>query len=355
MGSKWQTSPFLIKLRNWEFWPMNITYLPVVFYYFFLALKSRSFGFFAAVNPSIPYGGMRGEPKYDILKKLPQKYYPTTIFIPIGTSKNDVLQLVEKNKFNYPLIGKPDIGERGYCVKKINNEEQLIDYHTAMHELDYLIQPYIPFEEEYAILHYRYPNEEKGKIISVCKKGFLKVIGDGKKTVGELILDYPRAVLQYERLQKILGNKMKDIPNKNEIYPLGLIGNHSLGTEFINANHKIDEALTKVFDEIEQNLDGIYFARYDLRCKSMKEMKKGEYIYIVEINGTGAEAAHIYDTRMNFRDRYKAMFQLWTIMYKIAKINNRKGHKNMSLKDIINWQKTMNEHYPKIDRVKFNF
>ena len=355
MRFKLQTSPFWIKLSNWEFWPMSITYIPVIFYFILLAIKSRSFGFFAAVNPSIPYGGMRGEPKYDILKKLPKKYYPKTIFIPIGTPKNEVIHLIKKHLFNYPIIGKPDIGERCYCVKKINNEQQLIDYHTAMYELDYLIQAYIPFEEEYAILHYRFPNEEKGNIISVCKKGFLKVIGDGKKTVEELILDYPRAILQYERLQKILGNKMKKIPNKKEIYPLGLIGNHSLGTEFINANHEIDEALIEVFDEIEKDLEGVYFARYDLRCKSMEEMKKGEHIYIVEVNGTGAEPAHIYDTKMNFSARYKSLFQLWTVMYKIAKINNKKGHKNMSLKDIKNWQKMMNEHYPKIDRVKFNF
>ncbi|MGK0387343.1 MAG: hypothetical protein ACI94Y_000069 [Maribacter sp.] len=355
MRFKLKKSLFWIKLCNWEFWPMNITYIPVMFYYLFLAIKSRSFGFFAAVNPSIPYGGMRGEPKYNILKKLPHKYYPTTIFIPIGTSKNDVIHLIKKNNFNYPIIGKPDIGERGYCVKKINSEQQLIDYHAAMYELDYLLQPYIPFEEEYAILHYRFPNEEKGGIISVCKKGFLKVTGDGKKTVEDLILDYPRAVLQYKRLQKILGNKLKEIPHNNEIYPLGLIGNHSLGTEFINANHEIDEDLIAVFDEVEQSLEGVYLARYDLRCKSMEEMKKGEHIYIVEVNGVGAEAAHIYDTRMSFRDRYAAMFKVWTIMYKIAKINNNVGHKNMSLKDIKNWQKAMNEHYPKIDRVKFNF
>lgn len=334
---------------------MNITYIPVIFYYLFLSLKIRSLGFFAAVNPSIAYGGMRGEPKCKLLQRLPQAYYPKTIFIPRNHSKEELLQIIKNNNFSFPLIGKPDIGERGICVKKIDNENELIQYHTAMYELDYMIQSYIPFEEEYAILHYRFPNEKKGKIISVCKKGFLKVIGDGKQTVRELILDYPRAVLQLERLEKVLGNKMDYIPNSNETFPLGLIGNHSLGTEFMNHNHEIDEALTQVFDTIEQSLEGVYFARYDLRCKSMEEMKKGQHIYIVEINGTGSEAAHIYDTKMNLAGRYKAMFQLWTIMYKIAKINNKKGHKNMTIKDILAWQKSMKEYYPKTDKVTFNF
>lgn len=355
MKNWFKTSPFWIRLTNWEFWPMNITYIPVIVYYLFLSLKARSFGFFAAVNPSIENGGMRGEPKCKLLQKLPEKYYPKTVFIAKSTSQEELLDYIKKNEFSYPIIGKPDIGERGICVKKIDTEQELIQYHSAMHDLDYMIQAYIPFEDEYAILHYRLPNESNGKIISVCKKGFLKVIGDGKKSVMELILDYPRAVLQLERLTKILGEDLHFIPNEDEIFPLGHIGNHSLGTEFMNFNHEIDDDLVEVFDQIEQSLDGVFYARYDLRCKSMEEMKKGNHIYIVEINGTGSEAAHIYDTKMNFWNRYKSMFQLWSIMYKIARINKKNGHPFMSIKDIADWQKGMKEHYPKMDKVKFDF
>ncbi len=351
----WNKSPFWIKLTHWEYWPMNVTYIPVMFYYFFLALKSRSFGFFAAVNPGIEYGGMRGERKFRLLDKLPDRYLPKTIYIPIGTSKENMLEQFDANQLEFPVIGKPDIGERGYCVKKIDNIQQLHAYHEAMYELDYMLQSYIPYEEEYAILHYRMPHEKTGHIISVCKKGFLRVVGDGKKSVHELIMDYPRAILQLERLRIKLKDKMNFVPAIGEVFSLGLIGNHSLGTEFINHNHEIDDALHRVFDEIEQSLDGIYLARYDLRCKSMEDMKAGKEIFIVEINGTGAEAAHIYDTRMNFSGRYKAMLGLWRIMYRIAKINHKDGHDYMSIKDLRNWQKAMNQHYPKIDRVKFNF
>lgn len=348
-------SPFWIRLMHWEFWSMDITYLPVIGYFILLSIRMRSFGFWSAVNPAIQYAGMRGETKYDILSLLPQQYYPPTFFVPQGTSWAALLDLFQKSKMDFPLVGKPDIGERGMAVKKIKNIEQLSHYHKNMNHVDYMIQGYIPYDEEYAIFHYRYPNEEKGRLISVCKKSFLQVVGDGKKTIYDLIMEYPRAILQLERLEKKLGDNIYNIPAKNEIIRLGYIGNHSLGTEFLNHNHEIDEALTSVFDTIEQNLEGVYMARYDLRCKSMEDMKQGKEIYIVEINGVGAEAAHIYDQNMTLRERYQAMFEVWTIMFKIAKINKKRGHSYMSLKDIWAWRKMMKNYYPKLKGLDFGF
>ncbi len=335
---------------------MNINYIPVMFYFIYLSIKARSFGFFSAADPGIKYGGMRGEPKYDILKKLPQKYYPTTIFIPKKTSLQQIKKLIKESTITYPLIAKPDIGERGICVKKINNEQQLSSYHSVMNGVDFMVQQYIPFDEEYAILHYRYPNQEKGIISSICKKEFLKIIGDGTKTVEELILNNPRSVLQHKRLKNILATKeLQRVPKKNEVVPLENIGNHALGTEFQNYNHLINDKITAVFDDIEKNLDGIFIARYDLRCKSFEEMCEGKHIYIVEINGTGAEAAHIYDPNMTFFKRYKAMFGLWKNIYDIAKINHKNNVPYMSLKDIKAWQKEMKNYYPKIHNATFDF
>ena len=45
------------KLTNWEYWPSYMFYVPVVPYAIYLALKSRSFGFFSAVNPAIEGSG----------------------------------------------------------------------------------------------------------------------------------------------------------------------------------------------------------------------------------------------------------------------------------------------------------
>jgi len=45
--------PFFMRLFHWEFWPFNLVYFPVFFYYAFLAVKARSLFFFYAANPTI--------------------------------------------------------------------------------------------------------------------------------------------------------------------------------------------------------------------------------------------------------------------------------------------------------------
>jgi len=72
------------------------------------------------------------------------------------------------------------------------------------------------------------------------------------------------------------------------------IGNHCRGTTFLNANDIIDEKLTKVFDSISNRIPGFYFGRYDLRCSSIEDLKKGKNVRIIELNGAGSEPDNIY-------------------------------------------------------------
>jgi len=74
------------KIRNWEYWPSYMFYIPVVPYAFYLALKSRSFGFFSAVNPAIKGSGNGLESKYETVQLLPKKYKPTSIYIKIASN-----------------------------------------------------------------------------------------------------------------------------------------------------------------------------------------------------------------------------------------------------------------------------
>jgi len=90
------------------------------------------------------------------------------------------------------MIAKPDIGERGTAVEKINSEEELKSY-LEYHKNDLLIQEYINFEIELGIFYYRFPDQESGTISSVVRKDFLKVMGDGQSSLRDLMAKYPRA------------------------------------------------------------------------------------------------------------------------------------------------------------------
>ena len=104
-----------------------------------------------------------------------------------------------------------------------------------------MIQTIIPYENEFGIFYVRLPNEEKGRVTSVAIKGFLKVIGDGKSSIKQLMENDYRASLQIERLSKQID--LTIILEKDKIILLEPIGNHCRGTSFINGNHLINEKI----------------------------------------------------------------------------------------------------------------
>lgn len=119
---------WFIKLSNWEYWPFHIVYFPIYFYWVFLSIKARSFLFFSAANPAIESGGMLGESKDRILQQLPELYKPLSILI----GRNDVFATIlikmKNSDIHYPIIAKPDIGERGWKVQKITSDVELMAY-----------------------------------------------------------------------------------------------------------------------------------------------------------------------------------------------------------------------------------
>jgi hypothetical protein len=313
---------FYTKLTHWEYWPFELVYLPVVFYYFWLSLKAKSFFFFSASNPSIETGGMLGESKFSILKNIPEEVKAFTLFFRKDTAASKIIPAIQENDLSYPIIAKPDVGERGTMVEKINNEKELRLY-LQKNKTDFLIQEYVNFKVELGVFYYRFPDQTKGTVSSVVLKDFLKVTGDGKSTLGELIANYPRAGFQFERLNTRLN--YDSIPANEETILLEPIGNHCRGTTFLNANHIIDQKLIDIFDAISLQIPGFFFGRYDLRCKNIEDLKAGKNIKIVELNGAGAEPGHIYQPGYSIFKAWKELLFHWKILYQISVQNHEKG------------------------------
>lgn len=303
---------------------MEVVYAPVFLYYLWLSVRARSFFFFSAANPGIETGGMLGERKSPIIRDIPEGLKPLTVFISPSETMEQVLAKITDAGIGYPLIAKPDVGERGFLVEKITDEAHLRRY-VASNKVEMMVQEYIEFPVEVGVLYYRYPGEKKGRIYSVVLKEFLTVTGDGKRTVRQLMEASERAVLQLEKISQRLGSAMEYVPMDGEHMLLEPIGNHARGTKFLSGMHLIDEALTSVFDEITDHFTGYHFVRYDLRTTSMEDLRQGRNIRILEINGVGAEAAHVYDPAYSKRKAYRDFFHLWKVIYKIARTNHKAG------------------------------
>lgn len=328
-----KTPTFFYKFRRYEYWPWWLFYLPMLPYYIYLSIRTNSFTFPTAVNPGIYGGGFYGEKKTDILQHLPKSYLPTTIFIEKNTSFAKIAELIAENKLSFPIIAKPNVGERGTDVEKISTEKQLEDYAKRSKE-DFLIQEFITFSVELGVLYSRLPSQKKGVVSSVTLKEFLTVMGDGVSSIEQLILKNPRAVFQLPDLQKKFGSELHSILAKGEIKLLQPIGNHCLGTKFLNANHLINEHLNAVFDEISLPYIGFFYGRYDLKVASFEDLQKGKNIKIMELNGVSADPAHLYDPDYKLITAYKDLAWHWRRLADIYLENVKLGHLPMSTKEV---------------------
>ncbi len=312
---------------------MYIIYTPVVVYCFFLAIKARAWVFFSATNPGIVLGGLFGDSKIEILRKLPQQVIPQTLFIPAETTIEVVFQKIAHSGLQYPIIAKPDIGERGFLVEKISDREMLREY-LQKHNLDIILQEFITYPEEVGVLYYRFPGTKRGNISSLTLKRFLTVTGNGSDTIAELILANPRGILQYDALLDKHPSWEHTILEKGVSKQLVPIGNHCKGTMFINGNQLIDDQLIHVFDEIWDQMEGMYFGRFDIKCDSLEDLKEGKNFCILEFNGVKSEPTHIYHPGYSLWKAYKELFHQWKVIYEISDANHKLGVPFGSFKDM---------------------
>lgn len=313
-----------IKLFHWEYWPMWAVYFPVSFYYAYLSVRARSLFFFSASNPTIETGGMFFESKWKIFQLLPEEYFPSTIFIDESDSFDLIEQKMKDASISFPVIAKPDRGERGWMVKKINSVSELEAYHRSA-KISFLIQSYIDHPLEFSVFYYRHPNNESGIISSVTFKKLLTVTGDGVSTVDELIKKNSRAFLQYKKLRQNNQIDFDRILKHGETEVLVPYGNHVRGAMFLDYNHIIDKNLIETFNSISKKIKGFYFGRFDLRCTSIEDLKQGKNISILELNGAGAEPAHIYDPGFSFFKAQLVLAKHYKMMFRAASENKKRG------------------------------
>jgi predicted DNA-binding transcriptional regulator AlpA len=312
------------KIFRWEFWPFSVFYFPVFFYWVWMTLRTRSFFFFTASNPSIENGGMLGESKDKIFKLIPDRFIPKTIKLESHTGVLEAVKVMESLGLTFPIVLKPDIGERGWMVEVIKSKEALAQYLHKI-EVDFLMQEYVPYPLELGVFYYRYPDRKKGTVSSVVMKEMLSVTGDGRRAVYDLMAENARTLMHREELAKRDPELMEYVAGFGEKVELVSIGNHCRGTTFLDGNKMITDKLIKVFDDVSQQIEGFYFGRYDLRCQSIEDLYEGNHFKILELNGAGAEPAHIYQPGYSLIQAYRDIIHHLRVLMEISIINRKRG------------------------------
>lgn len=316
---------WILRKARWEFWPSWAAYVPLAPAMLWLSVKHRSLTVFTSANPAIPTGGLLEESKSAILQALRHsKAVAPWIAIDPG-------QQPETNR-EYPVVCKPDIGERGRGVVIARTPEALLETVSKATEKT-IVQDYVA-GNEFGIFYYRYPHQKRGRIFSITAKRFPAVTGDGRRTLKQLILADPRAVAISSVCIKNRPDAATTIPPSGESVQLVEIGAHCGGTIFLDGAHLNTEALENRVDQIARTFKKFYFGRFDVRAPSAEALQRGEF-RILELNGVAAEATHIYDPKISIFDAYRTLYRQWRIAYEIGAENRSLGHKPTPLRNLL--------------------
>ncbi len=312
------------RLINWEFWNPIIPYSFLMIYILFLWIKHKSITVFTLANPSIPEGGFIKESKRDILDNInARESVARYTFLSNDQEIDQKLSLIEtfmdEFSLDFPIVIKPDVGERGQDVFISKSKKELEDLINEL-DSDQIIQEYIG-GEEYGVFYYRFPNEKEGNIFSITKKIYLKIYGDGVHTLEELILKDKRAVCLAELHFDNHIDNLYNIPKNGESIDLVELGTHSKGSIFYDGFELITPELSKKIDQISKSFDGFNFGRFDIKVPSKKDLLKGENIKVIELNGVTSESTNIYDPKYSFFYGQRVLRKQWKIAYEIGSQN----------------------------------
>lgn len=336
-------------LSRFEFWSPRLFYIPVWLWAVWLSLRYRGIRLPLIANPAFPASGLVGESKSEVLRQAggdARTFIAEHVLVPRPTQpvaeiRAAALAAMKNVGLAFPVVAKPDLGCRGAGVRPVRNVAELDAYIAAFPvDQDFILQRLIDVEGEAGVFYIRRPGAPNGQIFSLTLKHFPHVVGDGRQTLRQLIAADPRAgQLQHLYLPRHHG-RLDTIVNAGETVRLAFAGSHSRGAIFRDGARHITPELEARFDAIAANIPEFWFGRFDVRFADFAAFTRGEDFTIVEINGAGAEATHIWDSRTRLRDAYRTLFNQFGLLWQIGAANRQRGFRAESWSSFIaRWQR----------------
>jgi hypothetical protein len=270
---------------------------------------------------------LAGESKSRILTLVPEAWrvpFEVVSAGDAGTRADAAREAVSRRGWTWPIVAKPDVGERGAGFRVVKDAEG-IGRALAAHAGATILQPFHPGPHEIGLLYARFPGRDHGEILSATTKEFADVVGDGESAVRELILRHPRRRLQARVFLARLGEAAAHVAANGERVPLVIAGNHCQGTMFRDGMHLVTDAVRARIDEIARQVPGLHFGRFDIRYRDEAAFARGEDISILELNGIASEPTHIYDPAVSIRRAYKDIAKTLRVIFEIGALQRKRG------------------------------
>ncbi len=339
------------RITHWETWNWFVKYIPMIPVWIWYCIRARSIWFFTACNPTLTFGGFEGENKREMYAQLPVGTFPATLYISPSSDFRDLLQRVHHANLKFPLAVKPDIGRMGLMFRKIDTAEQLHEYHQRM-PCDYIVQEFIDYPIEVSVFYYRFPGRQQGTITGFVRKDCLSITGDGRSTLWELMCKYDRVRFRLNEMKIKHASSLDVVIPEGEVFILSHALNLSRGGKLVSLEHEKDERLLSLFDDISHHNGSFYFGRYDVRCRSIEDLKNRKNFSILEFNGAGAEAHHCYGNGYNLFEAISILLFHWKILFEISMANHKHGIRFWTFREGIEHLRKSKAHFALINKLE---
>lgn len=325
------------RLSRWEFWPSWAVYAPLVPYIAWLGVRHGGLTVCTACNPAIPLGGIVGESKSEILRLLPREWVAPFAVIEPGAAREREAVLgtfIEERRCGWPIVLKPDRGERGEGVRIVGSSSEAAAYLEIQSDR-VIAQAYHPGPFEAGVFFVRDPRAPHGFVFSITDKRFPFVIGDGRATVADLIDAHPRFCRQRTAHLAALAERAHEVPARGERVPITRLGNHCRGTMFLDGSAMITPELGAAFERIVAATPGLNFGRFDVRYGDAEEFGRGGGFSIIEFNGLLSESTNIYDPGFGYWGAQRVLREQWRWAFEVGRGNIEQGARPATLTEVI--------------------
>lgn len=339
----------LARFLHHEYWPTWLFYAPFWPFFFACALRHGGFRLVTCCNPDIENGGgWADESKHGIMARLASAgpaVLPTYL-IPRHPDPSHRAAIVrdlmarEPELRAFPLVLKPDRGQRGHGFKVVRQHDDLVPYFASMTN-DAVLQPYHDGPHECGILWLRrsrlappHPTRA-GFIYSITRKEFPVVVGDGVRSLERLVLDHPRYRNQAPVFLARLAGHRARVPVPGERVRLAISGNHAQGTLFRDGADLLTDALEDEIDRIARVFPRLDVGRFDIRYESDALLRRGKALAVVELNGTSAEPTSMYDPGRSLLFAYRTLFGMWRHVFVLGQQRHREGVRALTVREFL--------------------
>ncbi len=302
----------------------------------FHAVRSLSLMAPSVANPYLEGGGLTGYSRSHILSQIrgdaAKKLVAPWTAIRAPSDKNqapeEAMNCLKKAGLTFPLLARPDASEGPQGVALLRDESDLARYARAFPKGERFIIQQATKPACFARIYYeRRPDDDDGRIVSMAFYYYPLVIGDGVKTVQELVIDHPS---WGSEAALYLGQCAEDwnlvVPNGMQ-YRLTPVGKSLRYMAAQDARDHITPQLRLFWDDIFRSIPEFYAGSIVVGAQTLEGLETGKDITVVGVEGPSGLYPHLNDAHVPLRDALSDLNEAVRTMFDIGVINKKRGHK----------------------------